>query len=327
MKELCTDRAAKSSKERVGLMAWHSPRAERRRNFAAFVVLTFASLVMAINYRTFVAWGGLYPAGATGVSMLVQRILQKLSDVGGWGWNVPFSPINLALNAIPVWIGFRYIGRRFTMRSLYVIFMTGLLTDMLPVDMLTLFMSESDMSRLSTDPFVTSIFGGIVFGFAMSLCLRWNATTGGTDFIAIYLSEQKGRETWGIVLAINASILLAGGFVFGWTGSLYSIVYQFVTLQIVHLMYRTYQYQTLLIVTSEPKRVCEAIYRVSHHGATVVQGVGGYSGKVAGVVYSVVAADNTAYIYSICKKIDPNAFINTMSTSRVIGRFYLRPRD
>jgi uncharacterized membrane-anchored protein YitT (DUF2179 family) len=92
-------------------------------------------------------------------------------------------------------------------------------------------------------------------------------------------------------------------------------------------MYRTYQYQTLLIVTSEPKRVCEAIYRVSHHGATVVQGVGGYSGKVAGVVYSVVAADNTAYIYSICKKIDPNAFINTMSTSRVIGRFYLRPRD
>ncbi|MBQ2623713.1 MAG: DUF2179 domain-containing protein [Kiritimatiellae bacterium] len=49
--------------------------------------------------------------------------------------------------------------------------------------------------------------------------------------------------------------------------------------------------------------------------------------RADGVVYSVVAADNTAYIYSICKKIDPNAFINTMSTSRVIGRFYLRPRD
>ena len=318
---------AKSSKDRIGLMAWHSSKAERRRKVATFAVLTFASAVMALNYRTFVAWGGLYPAGATGLSMLLQRILQKVVDFNGWGWTVPFSPINLALNAVPVWIGFRYIGRRFTMWSLYVIFMTGVLTDILPVNALTSFMSEGDMSRLSTDPFVTSIFGGIVFGFAMSLCLRWNATTGGTDFIAIYLSEQKGRETWGIVLAINASILLAGGFVFGWTGSLYSIVYQFVTLQVVHLMYRTYQYQTLLIVTSEPKRVCEAIYRVSHHGATVVQGVGGYSGKGASVVYSVVAADNTAYIYSICKKIDPNAFINTMSTSRVIGRFYLRPRD
>ena len=41
----------------------------------------------------------------------------------------------------------------------------------------------------------------------------------------------------------------------------------------------------------------------------------------------VVAADDTAYIYTLCKKIDPDAFINTMSTSRIIGRFYLRPRD
>ena len=56
-------------------MAWHSPKAERRRNFATFAVLTLASLVMAVNYRTFVVWGGLYPAGATGLSMLVQRIL------------------------------------------------------------------------------------------------------------------------------------------------------------------------------------------------------------------------------------------------------------
>ena len=91
-------------------MVWHSSKAERRRNFATFAVLTLASLVMAVNYRTFVAWGGLYPAGATGLSMLVQRILQKVVDINGWGWSVPFSPINLALNAVPVWIGFRYIG-------------------------------------------------------------------------------------------------------------------------------------------------------------------------------------------------------------------------
>ena len=297
------------------------------RAFKTLFMLTFASAIMAIDYRTFVEWGGLYPAGATGLAMLLQRLAQKAVDMHGWGWTVPFSPINFALNAVPVWMGFRFIGRRFTLRSLYVIIMTGILTDVMPVDALTSFISEGDMSRLATDPFVTSLFGGIVFGFAMALCLRWNATTGGTDFIAIYLSEQKGRETWNIILALNAGILLAGGFVFGWPGSLYSIVYQFVTLQVVHLMYRTYQYQTLMIVTNEPKRVCEAIYRVSHHGATVVRGIGGYTGKPASIVYSVVAADDTTHICAVCKKIDPAAFINTMSTSRVIGRFYLRPRD
>ena len=43
--------------------------------------------------------------------------------------------------------------------------------------------------------------------------------------------------------------------------------------------------------------------------------------------YHEIATDDTAYIYAICKKIDPEAFMNTISTSRVIGRFYLRPRD
>ncbi len=302
-------------------------RARNRKTAAKFVVLALASLLMAANYRTFVEWGGLYPAGATGLSMLLQRLSQRMVDAAGWGWVVPFSPINFILNAIPVWIGLLFVGRRFTLWSVYVIVLTGIFTDLIPVDTIISFIPEAELARLKTDPFLTSLFGGIVFGFSMSLCLRWNATTGGTDFIAIYLSEKKGRETWNIILAVNASILLAGGYEFGWTGALYSIVYQFVTLQVVHLMYRTYQYQSLVIVTQKAAKICEAIHRVSHHGATIMDARGASTGAKNQVVYSVVAADDTAAIYSLCKTLDPDAFITASSTSRVIGRFYLRPRD
>ena len=301
--------------------------AKLRAELGRYLTLTFATFIMALNYRTFVAWGGLYPGGATGLTMLLQRIGQGAVDALGWHWTVPFSPINIVLNAIPAWIGFAYVGRKFTLQSVYVILMAGLLTDLLPMSWLDALVPAHELARLQTDPFVTSIFGGIVFGFAMSLCLRCNATTGGTDFIAIYLSEKKGRETWNLILALNASILLCGGYIFGWSGALYSIVYQFITLQVVHLMYRTYQYQTLLIVTTRPEKVCEAIYRLSHHGATVLEAKGAFSGEDKSLVMSVVAADDTAHIYAICKSIDPGSFIDTISTSRVIGRFYLRPRD
>jgi uncharacterized membrane-anchored protein YitT (DUF2179 family) len=306
---------------------WKTERSERRRFLATFAVLSFASFLMALDYCTFVKWGGLYPAGATGLAMLIQRMLQKVVEMFGWGVTIPFFPINTVLNAIPAWIGFKFIGRRFTLWSVYVIVVTSVLTDILPVKAMTSFIPEADLARLMSDPFVTSLYGGIVFGFAMALCLRWNATTGGTDFIAIYLSEHKGTETWNLILGINAFILLCAGFVFDWSGSLYSIVYQFVSLQVVHLMYRAYQYQTLMIVTTRPKRVCEAIHRLSHHSATVMDAQGGYRGQKTHVVYSVVGADDTAHIYSLCKKIDPDAFINTMNTSHIIGRFYLRPRE
>ena len=114
---------------------------------------------------------------------------------------------------------------------------------------------------------------------------------------------------------------------FGWRGALYSIIYQFVYIQVIHLMYRTYQYQTLIIITTKANKICEAIYRLSHHGATIMEGKGGFKGESRQIVMSVVSADNTPHIYALCKSLDPDAFINTISTSRIIGRFYLRPRD
>lgn len=298
-----------------------------RTTVTRYAVLAAASFLCALCYRTFVAWGGLYPGGATGISILVQRLAQRACDYAGAGFTVPFSPINFFFNAIPAYIGFRYIGKRFTFRSVAVIVMTSVFTDLIPMDLIETIVPAADLAHMKADPFLTSLFGGILFGFGMALCLRCQATTGGTDFIAIYLSEKKGRETWNFILAVNASILLCGGYEFGWRGAFYSIVYQFIHTQVVHLMYRAYQHQTLMIVTSRPSKVCEAIYRLCHHGATVIEARGGYSGEKKGIVYSVVSADDTARIYALCKTIDKDAFIGAMSTSRVMGRFYLRPRD
>ena len=245
-----------------------------RIEIARYLVLAIASAIMAVDYRTFVEWGGLYPGGAAGVAILTQRLMQMAFDHFGISFSVPFGPINLLWNAIPVWIGFKYIGTRFTLQSLYVIFLSGFFTDLVPIEWITSMIDPSDL-----------------------------------------------------ILGLNAAILICAGFMFGWRGALYSIIYQFIYIQVIHLMYRTYQYQTLLIVTSKPAKICEAIYRFSHHGATVLEGKGGFKGEPRQIVMSVVSADNTPHIYALCKTLDPTAFINTLSTSRVIGRFYLRPRD
>jgi hypothetical protein len=69
---------------------WKTERSERRRFLATFAVLSFASFLMALDYCTFVKWGGLYPAGATGLAMLIQRMLQKVVEMIGWGGHNPF---------------------------------------------------------------------------------------------------------------------------------------------------------------------------------------------------------------------------------------------
>ena len=65
-----------------------------------------------------------------------------------------------------------------------------------------------------------------------------NATTGGTDFIAIYLSDKKGVDSFNIVLGLNAVILAAAGILFGWDKALYSIIFQYASTQVLHVLYK-----------------------------------------------------------------------------------------
>ena len=90
------------------------------------ITVIIASLLMAVNIKIFVRTGGLYPGGATGLTVLIQRISQLYLP-----HEIPYSVINITLNAIPVYIGFKFIGQKFTLFSLVMIVCTGFFTDLL----------------------------------------------------------------------------------------------------------------------------------------------------------------------------------------------------
>ena len=265
---------------------------------------------MAINIKSFVRTGGLYPGGANGLTLLLQRICQLRFHI-----EIPYTLVNLLLNAFPVYLGFRYIGKKFTLYSLLMIMLTNVLTDLLPAVPITY------------DTLLISIFGGLINGACISLCLAMNATSGGTDFIAIYMSEKKGIDSWNMIFALNAVILVAAGLLFGWDKALYSIIFQFTSTQVLHMTYKRYQQQTLFVVTNRPDMVAEVISHLSHHGATVIDAEGSYEHKDRKIVYSVVASDESKSIIHAVKTADPNAFINVVKTQQVSGRFYQKPNE
>ena len=90
------------------------------------LMVCVASLIMALNIKTFVRTGGLYPGGATGLTILIQRVADLF-----FGITIPYTLVNVILNAIPVYIGFRFIGKKFTLYSCLMILLTGILTDLI----------------------------------------------------------------------------------------------------------------------------------------------------------------------------------------------------
>ena len=274
------------------------------------IVICIASVIMAINTKTFVRTGGLYPGGVMGLTILIQAIFENFLGI-----QIPFTLVNLLLNTLPIYIGFRFIGKKFTLYSCLMIVLNSVLTDIIPANVITY------------DTLLISIFGGMISGLAISLCLMMNATTGGTDFLAIYLSEKKGVDSWNLVLGINAVIISLAGFLFGWDKALYSIIYQYTSTQVLHMLYKRYQKQTLFIVTNKPKDVCKAIYDVSGHGATILDGEGSYAHCERNIVYSIVSREESKTVIHSVKEADNSAFVNALRTEDLSGYFYQRPNE
>lgn len=274
------------------------------------LLIVFASVIMAVNIQSFVDAGGLFPGGFNGLTLLIQRSAQEFAGIA-----LPFSLINFALNAVPAVVSYKLIGKRFTLYSCLVIVLSSVLTDLIP------------SMPITNDILLVCIFGGIFNGLAISLCLLGGATSGGTDFISVALSERLGVDAWNYIFFGNCVMLVVAGLLFGWDRALYSIIFQFASTQIVHMLDLRFKRTTLFIISDRAMEVYEQIKDITHHGATLFRGTGLYNGKERDMIYSVIAGDQVKQITRAVREIDPHAFINILKTDHVAGNFYRKPHD
>jgi len=196
-----------------------------------------------------------------------------------------------------------------------MLIVSSVLTDMMPAHVVT------------QDVLLIAVFGGMINGTVISLCLLSNANTGGTDFIALYLSKRSGMDSFNVILGVNVVILSAAGILFGWDKAMYSIIFQFASTQVLHVLYRNYQQQSLFIITEYPQEIADVIFEKTHHGSTIFDCVGSHEHKNTFMVYSVVSSEDAKKAITAIKTIDPAAFINSIHTTELVGHFYLKPRD
>ncbi|MBS6734409.1 MAG: YitT family protein [Clostridiales bacterium] len=273
-------------------------------------LVCLGALIFSFNMKSFVRAGNLLPGGIAGITVLIQQIGNEYFHV-----SIPYSVGNLLLNSIPIFIGIRFVGKKFTLYSCLMIVVSSILTDVLPVQPITY------------DELLVAVFGGLINGFAIGLCLMGKASSGGLDIVAVYLSRRWNIDAWNYTLMLNAVILATAGLIFGWDRALYSIIFQFTSTQVVHAMYQKHRQHTLLIITNHSREVYTTISQCTSHGATVFRGIGSYDGQERDMVYSVVSSDEVKMVLKNVREVDPAAFINTLRTDYMTGRFIQKKED
>ncbi|MBQ9328420.1 MAG: YitT family protein [Solobacterium sp.] len=269
-----------------------------------------ASLVYSFGMNRFVKPANLFPGGYGGIARLLSQTLLQYFHI-----NLSFSIIYFALNIVTVCIVWKHIGPKFMIYSGLFFTLSSVFTALIPVEPIT------------ADILLVSVFGGVISGISMGVVLRNNASSGGTDFIAIWMSSKYNIPTWNYVMAGNAVILVLAGLLFGWDKALYSIIYQFVSTEIVNSMHQRYKYSRIEIVTSHPDEVCGAVFLACNHGITRMNAEGGFSHQERTCLILTVNTYQVNDVLRYIKAADARAFITISTVERVIGNYHQTPLE
>lgn len=273
-------------------------------------MIVISALISALSLKVFISAGGLFPGGFSGLAVLLSRLILR-----EYGIDIPFGVLYVSFNIIPTILVYKFVGKWFTRYSVLQFALVSILVAVIPE------------MEITYDIVLIAIFGGILSGISASLALAANASGGGTDFIAIYISNKTNAPAWQYILYGNSLLLVVAGLLFGWEKALYSIIFQYVSTQVVNSMHQRYKLMSLRLFTEVPDAMIEAILKTTRHGITKLWGEGGYSKRPKCMLYMVVNAFEVEDIVAIAQTVDPKVFIDISKTERVLGNYYRKPLE
>jgi len=281
----------------------------KKRYFVMAAAVVASALLQAFAMNTFLEPVGLLPSGFTGIAALLARIAAVLG--------IRFSTsLGMVLLNIPVAVFcYNHIGKRFVIFS------------MVQVGLTSIFLETVNSGPLFDDVLLNICFGGFLYGLAIAIALKGNASTAGMDFIALYVSNRIGKSIWQYVFIFNCVLLCVFGALFGWEHAGYSILFQFISTKTIDNFYHRFKRVTLQITTQKPKEVVKEYISFCKHGVSVMDGYGGYSGRKMSLLHTVVSSYEVQDIIFHLKKVDPGIIINVMPTESFVGTFYQKPLD
>ena len=263
-----------------------------------------SALIMAITNNTLIEQADLLPGGVMGLSRLLHLIGDRL------GVSLPVTLFYLSINIPVALFCVKKISRRFVTFSLLQVISYSIFTHLIPV--YTIFANQEILNV---------IFGGAGWGFGTAVALQGASSTGGTDFIALYVATKTGNEIWMQVFAFNCVQLAIFGALSGWEKAGFSILFQFISTRMISTFHSRYKRVMLQVITKKEDEIVTAYLKRFSHGITILNGIGGYTGDQTWLLLAVTSSYEMSEAIDLIHRVDPSCIINVTKSEKLIGKF------
>ncbi|MCX6990297.1 MAG: YitT family protein [Chlamydiae bacterium] len=279
------------------------PNTQQVKSFLHHVVVFFwlalGAALAALSIRIFLFPHQLIDGGIVGIALIFSRI-----------YGADYLSYFLILLNVP----FIYLALKFIRKS-FVAHM--LLAVLLFAGFLFLF---SGFKPFDGDDLEIIVFGGALLGIGSGLIIRYGGCLDGTEILAIIINRKKGFTVGQVVLVINIFIFAAYGWIFhDWHIALKSLMTYVVAFKMIDLVIVGLdELKSVLIISSKPEELAEAITQELGLGLTIMHGKGGFSGDAREILFVIVERLDLSDLKELVLKKDPGAFMAIENLHEVI---------
>ena len=266
--------------------------------FRKILGLTVGAVIYSAGLNLFLIPNHIIDGGITGISLLVQALT-----------GIPFSLLIVILNLPFFYLGYRRLGAGLAVSSTYAIVVLSLCSSWF-----------EQLRPATTDPFLSTIFGGIIIGIGVGIVIKSGGSTDGTEIVAIWMDNRTSFSVGEIIMFFNFFILGAAGFVFSWNSAMYSLIAYFICSRMIDAVSTGLDSSKgVFIVTTDYDKVSDAIVHDMHRAVTRLHGQGGFLKDDKDVLYCVVTRLEVTKLKQVVHGIDPNAFLSVFDVQEVQG--------
>jgi uncharacterized membrane-anchored protein YitT (DUF2179 family) len=290
-----------SSPYRKAKTTWRKQKATRNSIRSAMFV-SLGVLAAGFGLRGFLMPNHFIDGGVTGISLLITAKT-----------NFPLSALIILFNIPFILLGWRQIGKVFSIKSIVAISLLALVVAIMPYPVVT------------NDKLLIAVFGGFFLGAGIGLTIRGGAVIDGTEILAIFLSRKRSMSVGDFIMVFNIVIFSVAVWLLSVEVALYAMLTYLAAAKTVDFILEGIEEFTgVTIISPHTTEIAYLIKEKMGRGLTIYSGKKGYgkrgeSSLATDIIFTVVTRLEINRLTSEIEKIDPNAFIVMQSIKDTRG--------
>ena len=267
-----------------------------KKQLKSYAIIALGAVIFALAFDWFFAANAVGMGGITGLAQAINVLLPVL----------PVGILTILLN-IPLFLaGWRLLGGRLLVSSLYAMAVSSL-----AIDVIAWMHTFPPM-----DPILATLYGGAGMGVGLGLVFSQGATTGGTDIIGKLLKLKFPWLPIGkLVMIPDMVVVILAAVVFGTVNAaLYGLLSKVMDM----ILYGWDTSRVAYIITDRWEETVQGLLDMNR-GVTLLQGKGAYTGAEKQVLLVAFRQREIVPIKRMLREIDPKAFFIVCDAHEILG--------